>query len=181
MPRSSPFLAAYLSSCSRKAEKRAPSPLSLPSKASLSQPHLPPPPYTHTRTRVHPCTSLALGASCTDRAALTFQGFSDQPPLHSSDSPPQVRLTLALDPTPPVLQIALSSHSLLPPGYKADQILPVPTTATTVTKTKNPSGMLISPQALSFSLFLLKSVQNCFHFINLLAIQLQKGLFPSGF
>ena len=104
--------------------------------------------HTHTHTHTHPCTSLALGASCTERGALTFQGFSDQPPLHSSDSPPQVRLTLALDPTPPALQTALSSHSLLPPGYKADQIFPVPTTATTVTKTKNPSGMLISPQAL---------------------------------
>jgi len=52
--RSSPFPAAYRSSCSRKAEKRAPSPLSLPPKASLSQPRLPhPPTHTHTHTHTH--------------------------------------------------------------------------------------------------------------------------------
>ena len=52
--RSSPFPAAYRSSCSRKAEKRAPSPLSLPPKASLSQPRLPhPPTHTHTHPPLH--------------------------------------------------------------------------------------------------------------------------------
>lgn len=48
------------------------------------------------------------------------------------------------------LQIVLSSHNLLPLGYKADQIFPIPTTATSVTKTKTfwhadfPSSSLFS-------------------------------------
>lgn len=63
-----------------------------------------------------------------------------------------------------VLQIALSHHKLLPRGYQADQIFPIPTTATTVTKTKKPFWHADFPSRnfplflCFFSFFLFKSV-----------------------
>lgn len=72
-------------------------------------------------------------------AALALKKLSDQPLLStylilSTSDQTQIGF---FNYSFSVLQISFSSHNLLPLGYKADQIFPIPTTATTITKTKN--------------------------------------------
>ena len=128
--------------------RRRPLPLCpCPLRHLCHSPISPTPQHTHTHTHTHTCTSLALGASCAESDPhLPGVLRPASPPLLWFPSSGQTHTGFGSYSSS--LVIALSSHSLLPPGYKADQIFPVPTTATTLTKTKNPSGMLISPQAL---------------------------------
>ena len=112
-------------------------------------------------TQQVPCPSLAQ-EPCWSwwEEALALKKLSEKPLLsiYLISSPSAQTQTGFFKYSFCILRIALSSHNLLPWGYKTDQITLLPTTATTVTKTKNllACWFPLKPFCLSFT-FPLKS------------------------